>query len=530
MTTKTLTNSVKLWNYGNLEICNCENLNVKNDNCRNCSQMQISLRLCVENPRGLAIDHDGNFYVSDVATSRQCVEVFSPTGKHLRTIGVPGGRHEGKFNPMAMSNPVSLCIDAKGLLWVAENEIRPKRVSVWNPTTGELVRDYVGTPYYGGGGSLDADDGYAYYDGMRFKLAPDLSGATLDAILYRPEEHPDVPWRGSCAPSVVRKWRGRTFLVSDMGPWSKVFMGEVVDDRLVPRIAMGDMVVTNSVGKAKTVGAFLWQNGERSECKGPRAGTIWSARVGPGMEIVMRIPSPDNDWQTDALVALRPDENLHYDFARMQRIELPDALRGMIYSCAMTPDGKSIVVNAGRSKGRGESVIAAVSVADGKMLWFYPNPYPSNGHNSPLPQRGELRHTLHIEGWATTGTGDAGSVFQLNGNKGTRYLFTADGLFLAELFGDQRLSTSQYALHEVNRGDTISGHSLNDECFYGWFGEGRGGAALQIVGKSSLSICDVAGLGGVRRLAGGKITLANAPPQKGFAAPRGASASCHGNS
>ena len=477
-----------------------------------------SLPLAIRNPRGLAIDAVGNFYVSDVAPERQCVEVYAPDGKHLRTIGTPGGRHEGKFDPSAMSNPVSLCIDARGLLWVAESEIRPKRVSVWNPASGALVRDYLGTPYYGGGGSIDAKEGFAYYDGMRFRLAPDLSGATLDAILYRPEEHPDVSAVVSerhrkDAPSTVRRWRGRTLLVSDSGYACKPFIGEVVGDRLVPRVVVGNLVATNASGKAKkTVGAVLWQDGERTECEGPRAAMMWSARLGSDMEMVLRIPSPNNEWRTDALAILRPDGDLRYDFAKMQRLELPDELRGAVFACAVTPDGKAIVVNAGRSSGRGEGVLAAVSVADGRLLWSYPNPYPSNGHNSPLPDRGELRHTCGFEGWA-------GPFFQLNGNKGTRYLFTADGLFVAELFGDTRLAPSQTALRQVKPNDILSAHSLTDECFGGWLGEGRGGAALQIVGKSSLSICEVAGLDGVRRLAGGKIALAKAPPPKAALPP-----------
>ncbi len=493
--------NVKLWNCENMELCKAVAGN------------SASLRLCVKNPRGLAIDVEGNFYVSDVAAGRQCVEVFSPTGEHLRTIGNPGGRHEGKFDPKAMSNPVSLCIDAKGLLWVAENEIRPKRVSVWNSTTGELVRDYVGTPYYGGGGSLDAEGRFAYYDGMRFRLATDLSGATLDAILYRPEQHPDVPLRG--APSTVRKWRGRTFLVSDSGYKSRHFIGEILGDRLVPLVAVDAATSAGSAGNAgknKTVGAVLWQGGERTEIKGLSPSMMWGSRIGPGMELVMRIPAADSDWKTDALAILRPDGNLHYDISRMQRIDMPDALRGMVFSCTITPDGKAIVVNAGRSKDCGESVIAAVSLGEGRILWTYPNPYPSNGHNSPLPSAGELRHTCGFEGWA-------GDVFQLNGNKGTRYLFTSDGLFVAELFGDQRITPSQYSLCEVRRGDVISGYSLNDECFRGWLGESAGGRPFQIVGKSSLSICAVAGLGGVRRLPGGKIALAKPPPEKTFLPP-----------
>ena len=488
--------NVKLWNCENMELCKAVAGN------------SASLRLCVKNPRGLAIDSTGNFYVSDVAPGRQCVEVFSPTGEHLRTIGNPGGRREGRFDPMAMSNPVSLCIDAKGLLWVAESEIRPKRVSVWNPATGELVRDYVGTPYYGGGGSLDAEGRFAYYDGMRFRLAPDLSGATLDAILYRPEEHADVPFTG--VPSTVRKWRGRTFLVSDSGYSSRHFIGEILGDRLVPLVAVDAATSagsTGNAGKNKTVGAVLWQGGERKEIKGLRPSMMWGSRIGPGMELVMRIPASDNEWRTDALAILRPDENLRYDISRMQRLDMPDALRGMVFSCTITPDGKAIVVNAGRNKDCGESVVAAVSVGDGRILWTYPNPYPSNGHNSPLPQTGELRHTCGFEGWA-------GEFFQLNGNKGTRYLFTSDGLFVAELFGDQRIAPSQYSLCEVKRGDVISGYSLNGECFGGWLGECAGGRPFQIVGKSSLSICAVAGLGGICRLSGGKIALAKPPPEK----------------
>ena len=83
-----------------------------------------------------------------------------------------------------------------------------------------------------------------------------------------------------------------------------------------------------------------------------------------------------------------------------------------------------------------------------------------------------------------------------------------------ELFGDVRIVPSRYALHTVKRGDVVSGHSLTDECFGGWLGEGLDGAVLQIAGKSSLSICEVDGLDGVRRLKGGKITLSKSPPSK----------------
>ncbi|MEI8195671.1 MAG: FlgD immunoglobulin-like domain containing protein, partial [Phycisphaerae bacterium] len=107
-------------------------------------------------PCQVAVDAGGagNFYVSDAAASEQCVKVFAPDGKFLRTIGEKGGRHEGKYDPRVMGNPAGLAVDSAGKLWVAENEFLPKRISVWS-TKGELLKEFIGPPYYGGGGSLD---------------------------------------------------------------------------------------------------------------------------------------------------------------------------------------------------------------------------------------------------------------------------------------------------------------------------------------------------------------------------------------
>ena len=44
----------------------------------------------LEEPRRLASDGDGRIYVTDWG-SRHQVQVFSPEGKPLRTIGKPGG-------------------------------------------------------------------------------------------------------------------------------------------------------------------------------------------------------------------------------------------------------------------------------------------------------------------------------------------------------------------------------------------------------------------------------------------------------
>ena len=100
----------------------------------------------------------------------------------------------------------------------------------------------------------------------------------------------------------------------------------------------------------------------------------------------------------------------------------------------------------------------------------------------------------------------------LNGNKGTRYLFTLDGLFVQELFGDMRVHPVMQNLPEAVRGMVLSRNSLSDECFYGWFGD-VGGKPHLIVGKDSLNVCELRGAGSLARLPGGALTLREeAPP------------------
>ena len=61
-------------------------------------------------------------------------------------------------------------------------------------------------------------------------------------------------------------------------------------------------------------------------------------------------------------------------------------------------------------------------------------------HESPPPDRpGEVIGTTRLLGGFVTPRGsDAGPLWAINGNKGNMYLFTADGLFVAELFHDVR--------------------------------------------------------------------------------------------
>lgn len=449
---------------------------------------------------GRATDADGNLYVCDTNAAEQCVKVYAPDGRFLRRIGRPGGRREGRYDPAAMGRPVDVAVDARGKVWVCENSFYPKRVSVWT-RAGALVREYVGTPFYGGGGSLAPDGRFAYYSGMRFRRSDDAAGWALDAVLFIPDEHDGLPGvgrtkeMGAAAPDEYRAFRGRELLVQDDGAClRRTFIGEIVGDRLVPRVVCGE-------GPGRK-GVVLWQDGREVRSDAFVYGAEWAMRLGPGMEIVLRTAD------RAALVVLSPDENLRYDFARSRTVPLPPRFRD-VCSLSFTPDGAAFIVNAGGhgSQGSDANVFGALS-RDGDVLWTYPNPYPTNGHNSPLPRRGELRHTLGIEGFSSA----AGGLMLLNGNKGARYLFTVDGLFVQELFGDMRTTKPMQSLPTARRGEVLSRFSLLDECFGGWMGDVNG-RPFVIEGKDSLNVCDVRGTESIRRLAGGPLRIERpAPP------------------
>ena len=465
--------------------------------------------------RGVAADADGFLYRAITNANEQCVHVFAPDGTFVRRIGRRGGRREGAYDPQAMENPVDVALDANGLVWVCEYSKRPKRVSVWT-REGALVREYVGGPGYGGGGSLDGRD--AYYNAMRFRFDGAFSNAVPQAIVFRPEEHPGFPAQPG---SEAVRFRGRPFLVRDDGYGVKAAsILELRGDHAGPRVAFGSVVVTNEVATARNkkagrkkpvvteeTGMFLWQNGGRVVREDLRHGAQWGVRLGPNLEIAAR----SADYASIVVFEPIPGDGApQYDFAHGgECTPLPRDMcgkRDKIVSLAWTPDAHAFIVNAAVSRQGSESnILCAVSRGDGRILWSYPNPYPSNTHNSTSPGRGEIRHTLGVEGFAKTSGGEW--LFLLNGNKGTRYLFTADGLFVQELFGDIRRGHGRTQdFTSADRGMDLAAKSLGGECFGGWMGN-VDGRVFVIEGKDSCNVCELTKLASIKMLAGGTFIL-----------------------
>jgi NHL repeat. len=89
----------------------------------------------LSSPWGVALDNEGNIFVTDCGDSMQ-VKVFKfETGKGaqlIRTIGKKGGRPwVGRYDPEGMLRPSGITVDGEGKVWVCEHDDAPRRISVW---------------------------------------------------------------------------------------------------------------------------------------------------------------------------------------------------------------------------------------------------------------------------------------------------------------------------------------------------------------------------------------------------------------
>jgi sugar lactone lactonase YvrE len=90
----------------------------------------------LDSPRKIALDAGGNIFISTRGAQMQ-VRVYNAAGKYLRSVGKAGGRPAvGKFDVNGMFDPEGISVDARGQLWVAENDETPKRISLWNARAG----------------------------------------------------------------------------------------------------------------------------------------------------------------------------------------------------------------------------------------------------------------------------------------------------------------------------------------------------------------------------------------------------------
>lgn len=471
----------------------------------------------LEEPQQLTVAPDGKILVTDLGKSHQ-VKIFSADGKPAGAIGTAWTPSVGPYDPNHLTNPDGITVSGDGHVWVAEKDHQPKRISVWT-MDGKLVKAMYGPPQYGGGGALDPKDKTRFYfNGMEFKLDWDKGTNQLVNVFYRAGSNDWATPKGHAADGAPeqaiyangKQYLSNSFNSNPTNGSHLVFIWELRDGVAVPVAAVGQSSAWDALkSDPKTPMMFSWvdlnddhkvQDDEIKMVKGRTGGLV----VHPDLTILGSL------GQKFAPKGFTPKGAPIYDVTQAETyVEgAQNSLSSGGEQSMSSPGGWTIMTV-------GPKPLAADSMAgvkNGVPMWSYPSLWPGlhASHNAPMPTHpGELLGTTRLLGGFVSPKGsDAGDLWAVNGNMGNVYLMTADGLFVATLWKDGRVSS--WAMPAAKRGMSVKDASLNAEDFWPSLTQTADGAIYITVGvETTNSIVRVEGLETIRRLAASSVTVTN---------------------
>ena len=471
----------------------------------------------LEDAQQITLDKAQNLYVGDWGKSHQ-VKVFNPAGKLLRTIGKPGGRQLGSFDAERLHRPKGLAIDARDQLWVVDCEHLPKRITAWSASDGKLLKSFVGGPKYGGGGTLDPEDRtrlfYSIFDGgYTFKLDWAKGTAVVDSVYMREKgmsRNPDQDTIVGTVPEDVFRVGGNTYLIGQYssGPSHST------------AAAIWQLGADGIAAPVALIGGLQLQEGTHGS---------WNPKRNPGVKelfstlsfnhlVIWSDLNRDGRAQPEEFVTWRLD--VPYAEGAMFNPDLSFLIRGYAMPApkilpngvpVWSADGKPTpVAGSDRTKcglatgdgwvlngAWGDPQRTVRGFRDGEHRWSYPffdgSVIPSNPGIMVMPRR-------FLGAPFVARQGEAGTVIGYNGEKGSMYLMTSDGLFIQDVGGDVRTNPSIGQKYpQAKRGMVVEGVTFFDEHYCPNLSQTRDGDVILIAGKEFSAIFRVDGLAGVKR-------------------------------
>lgn len=460
---------------------------------------------------GLAVDPAGRLFVTDRGTNQ--IRAWGADGKALPALGTPGGRPlPGKWDPNGLRNPAGIAVDAQGRLWVAEETMFPKRVSVWTPE-GKLVTDYLGPTVYGGMGAAGdpADKTRVFGNGCEWKLDYDKNTAVPVANLIDDNLVGDLVKHDGreyfmTKPGRLYQRQGDTLvMVACFGTTSARELAAPKTERTPP------IPITPPEG-AKENFSYLW-------CDRNDDGQVQADEVQTSLNPAVNVAYWGGYWLDEGfnLYTVTGGYGSHtigriasggftaggaprWDLAAWKlTLERPQWGAGKLYYAG----GGQVIVG---------SPFAAVA-DDGSIRWTYQDHRWSDvhgSHNAPIPDRDDtLVGTLSCIGAANSGT-PLGRLFAMNSNMGRLYVFTTDGLLVANVFQDCRTAGDPWPA-DPKRGAPLGGVSMGGEWFGGYFFKAEKTSEYYLIaGGTSYNLIKLNGFDTLQPLSGGAITYTTA--------------------
>ena len=373
----------------------------------------------------------------------------------------------------AMRNPAQIAIDSKGRLWVTEETNNPKRTSIWNVTTGKLIKDLNGTTSYSGAGAINPfDSTIAFAENVVWKI--DLKTGAWRPVysLGKSEADNDLfpPVADSRSRVVVKN--GRTYLfTTDSARGSNEAHITLFDGKNWRSAAHLGIVnlrdkkdqwakYANSMFDGHDGEFYAWADANGDGLA--QADELRFAKLQNEIRSFYWGQLPDTDG---TLTYLSPKENALvkfaisgytksgaplYEIAKPQIVVADQPLGG--------GNGEGMIV--GGSEGRvyiNQDPLITVD-KNGHVLGGYPNHNTSvhGSHSATSAKPGYIIGPSSILGTADFGDYE---VWYLNGNLGENYLLTHDGLFIQSLFKDVRggFETPENAVRGMSMDATTAG-------------------------------------------------------------------------
>ncbi|NQZ70098.1 MAG: hypothetical protein HRT89_18760, partial [Lentisphaeria bacterium] len=164
----------------------------------------------LKNNGDICVDKEGNIYISYGSPFFQ-IKQYDSEGTIMMKIGKAGGRtRKGLWEPHGLGRAWGIAVDARGKLWAAETELIPKRMSVWDPETGEFVKEFFGPTHYGAsGGAINPwDPDLMVGEGCEFRIDPKTGRAKMLGIFNHQYPHSSARF---CQPANKRLYLAALF-------------------------------------------------------------------------------------------------------------------------------------------------------------------------------------------------------------------------------------------------------------------------------------------------------------------------------
>ena len=522
----------------------------------------------VENPGAIAVK-GGTLYIADNGADMQ-IKKFDLEGKQVGAIGRKGGRpRQGAFVRDGVRNASSIAFDAKGRLWVAENQQFPRRVSVF-AENGDFVRDYIGNAGYAGGGTLIHRQDHTKACAAFNEISIDIPGRKWDVtnVMFNPDPEKGVVIR----PGQTAFHYGDMFYSSASGE-KREYFSSVGEPRNTPYFIMirdgenwSPVAAITTVGTiAKVVGGqygsqvieapsgawagcdaadtVIWNDFnndgyvQRDECETIPALSSTTPKDGKPRSLYNSLAfrtasNTTTDMDDLGIYATRctDPKAKKWEVGRLVPVSWRDGGRPVYSMKGFVPTpNQSLMPNGAATEVPGEDLVVgfvnigkSVYVAGwrkstGDIVWKHISPYHQvhGSHNAPMPRPGLVIGCLKVMGVAK-GCGDK-SVFMVRGNLGEDYFFTTDGFLVNRFTKDGRLpGLPPPEDEELLRKSSYSNYGGRGEHFSGTFARQDDGvvrASGGIPASQAGNIFRIEGLDGIRSGDSAAFSLSDAQPR-----------------